>query len=42
MVQQAQFTLELGRHVANAPRMPAWKAGDPFGRARQPASQLAR
>ena len=31
MVQQAQFTLNLGRMVGNAPKMPAWKAGDPFG-----------
>ncbi|GAB3443466.1 M28 family metallopeptidase [Massilia solisilvae] len=34
MVQQAQFTLNLGQAVANAPKMPAWKAGDPFGKAR--------
>ena len=34
MVQQAQFTLNLGRMVANAPKMPAWKAGDPFGAVR--------
>lgn len=34
MVQQAQFTLNLGRMVADAPKMPAWKAGDPFGKAR--------
>ena len=34
MVQQAQFTLNLGRMVANAPHMPAWKAGDAFGRVR--------
>ncbi len=34
MVQQAQFTLELGYRVANGARMPAWKAGDAFGRAR--------
>lgn len=34
MVQQAQFTLNLGRMVANAARMPAWKAGDAFGRVR--------
>lgn len=34
MVQQAQFTLNLGRAVADAPKMPAWKAGDPFGAAR--------
>lgn len=34
MVQQAQFTLNLGYRVANAAAMPAWKAGDAFGRAR--------
>jgi len=34
MVQQAQYTLNLGRMVADAPKMPAWKAGDPFGKAR--------
>jgi Zn-dependent M28 family amino/carboxypeptidase len=34
MVQQAQFTLNLGRMIANAPKMPAWKAGDPFGKIR--------
>jgi Zn-dependent M28 family amino/carboxypeptidase len=33
MVQQAQFTLNLGQTVANAPKMPEWKAGDPFGKA---------
>jgi Zn-dependent M28 family amino/carboxypeptidase len=37
MVQQAQFTLNLGQAVANAPTMPAWKAGDPFGKARAAA-----
>ena len=37
MVQQAQFTLNLGRAVADAPKMPAWKAGDPFGKARETA-----
>jgi Zn-dependent M28 family amino/carboxypeptidase len=31
MVQQAQFTLDLGRKIANGKTMPAWKAGDPFG-----------
>jgi Zn-dependent M28 family amino/carboxypeptidase len=35
MVQQAQFTLNLGRMVADAPRMPAWKAGDQFGKVRK-------
>lgn len=34
MVQQAQFTLNLGQAVANAPKMPGWKPGDPFGKAR--------
>ena len=34
MVQQAQFTLNLGRMIANAPAMPTWKAGDAFGRVR--------
>ena len=31
MVQQAQFTLNLGYAVANAPAMPAWKKGVSFG-----------
>jgi Zn-dependent M28 family amino/carboxypeptidase len=34
MVQQAQFTLNLGRMVADAPAMPAWKKGDQFGKIR--------
>ncbi|MES2902051.1 MAG: M28 family peptidase [Pseudomonadota bacterium] len=34
MVQQAQFTLNLGRMIGNAPTMPEWQAGDPFGKAR--------
>jgi Zn-dependent M28 family amino/carboxypeptidase len=34
MVQMAQFTLNLGQMVANSPKMPAWRAGDPFGKAR--------
>ncbi|MBQ5946169.1 M28 family peptidase [Massilia sp. ST3] len=37
MVQQAQFTLNLGRAVADAPKMPAWKAGDAFGKGRTAA-----
>ncbi|HEX8614094.1 MAG TPA: M28 family peptidase [Telluria sp.] len=37
MVQQAQFTLNLGLRVANAPKMPAWKAGDAFGKIRASA-----
>ena len=37
MVQQAQFTLNLGRMIADAPRMPAWKAGDAFGKIRAAA-----
>jgi len=38
MVQQAQFTLNLGRMVADTPQAPAWKAGDPFGKARTAAN----
>ncbi|MNN28811.1 Peptidase family M28 [compost metagenome] len=38
MTQQAQFTLNLGLAVANAAKMPAWKAGDAFGKAREQAS----
>ena len=34
MVQQAQFTLNLGRMIANAAKMPAWKPGDAFGKVR--------
>ena len=34
MTQQTQFTLYLGQAVANAPKMPAWKAGDAFGKVR--------
>ncbi len=30
MVQQAQFTLNLGYEIANGKTMPAWKKGDPF------------
>jgi len=37
MVRQAQFTLNLGRAVANAPKMPEWKPGDAFGRIRAAA-----
>jgi Zn-dependent M28 family amino/carboxypeptidase len=37
MVQQAQFTLNLGRMVADASKMPAWKAGDAFGKVRAAA-----
>lgn len=39
MTQQAQFTLNLGQAVANAPKMPAWKAGDAFGKAREAAAK---
>jgi Zn-dependent M28 family amino/carboxypeptidase len=35
MVQQAQYTLNLGRMVADAPSMPAWKPGDQFAKARK-------
>jgi hypothetical protein len=34
MVQQAQFTLNLGRMVADSPKMPGWKAGDQFAKGR--------
>jgi Zn-dependent M28 family amino/carboxypeptidase len=37
MVQQAQYTLNLGRMVADSPKAPQWKAGDPFGKARTAA-----
>ncbi|MEO7576914.1 MAG: M28 family peptidase [Massilia sp.] len=39
MVQQAQFTLNLGQRIANAPRMPAWKTGDQFGAVRAAATK---
>ena len=39
MTQQAQFTLNLGQAVANAPKMPAWKAGDAFGKVREAAAK---
>ena len=35
MVQQGQFTLNLGYAVANGPEMPTWKKGDPFGAPRE-------
>ncbi|MFY7867080.1 M28 family peptidase [Roseateles sp.] len=31
MREQAQYTLNLGRAIADAERLPAWKPGDPFG-----------
>jgi len=34
MAQMAQFALNLGRIVADAPKMPEWRAGDAFGKAR--------
>ncbi|WP_296002952.1 M28 family peptidase [Rugamonas sp.] len=37
MTQTAQYTLTLGRMIADAPHMPQWKAGDAFGKARAPA-----
>ncbi|ALK95316.1 aminopeptidase [Massilia sp. WF1] len=40
MVQQAQYTLNLGRMVADAPAMPTWQPGDQFGKARA-AGKLA-
>ncbi|MBW3501026.1 M28 family peptidase [Janthinobacterium sp. NKUCC08_JDC] len=39
MTQQAQFTLNLGLAVANAVKMPAWKPGDAFGKAREQAAK---
>jgi Zn-dependent M28 family amino/carboxypeptidase len=35
MVQQAQFTLNLGYAVANAPSMPTWKAGQAYGKVKR-------
>lgn len=35
MRQQAQFTLNLGRAIADAAVMPGWKNGDPFGQLRK-------
>ena len=35
MLEQAQFTLNLGYAVADAPTMPTWKKGDPFGSSRR-------
>jgi Zn-dependent M28 family amino/carboxypeptidase len=35
MVQQAQFTLNLGYAVANAPQLPTWKAGEAYGKVKR-------
>lgn len=35
MVQQAQFTLNLGYDVANAPAMQTWKQGEAFGKVKR-------
>ncbi|MBV7538363.1 M28 family peptidase [Duganella sp. sic0402] len=35
MVQQAQFTLNLGYEVANSPTMQTWKAGDAFSKVKR-------
>ncbi|HEX8404988.1 MAG TPA: M28 family peptidase [Duganella sp.] len=35
MVQQAQFTLNLGYAVGNAPAMQTWKRGDAFGKVKR-------
>jgi Zn-dependent M28 family amino/carboxypeptidase len=35
MVQQAQFTLNLGYAVANAPNMPAWRPDEPMGKVKR-------
>jgi Zn-dependent M28 family amino/carboxypeptidase len=42
MVQQAQFTLNLGYAVANAPGMPTWKKGDAFGRVKREGAGVKR
>lgn len=34
MVQTAQYTLNLGRIIANNPKLPEWKAGDAFAKPR--------
>ena len=41
MARQAQFALNLGLKVADAPAMPAWKPGEAFARARE-ASKAAK
>lgn len=35
MVQQAQYTLNLGQRVANAAAMPKWNANEPLGKIRE-------
>jgi len=35
MVQQAQFTLNLGYAVANAPALPTWRAGEAYGKVKR-------
>ncbi|HEY0063219.1 MAG TPA: M28 family peptidase [Telluria sp.] len=35
MVQQAQFTLNLGYEVANAPQVPVWNKRDPLGKVKR-------
>jgi Zn-dependent M28 family amino/carboxypeptidase len=35
MVQQAQFTLNLGYAVANSPSMPTWRAGEAWGKVKR-------
>ncbi|WP_400189745.1 hypothetical protein [Massilia orientalis] len=42
MAQQAQFTLDLGRRVADAPAMPAWEKDDQFGKVRETAGRWRR
>nr|WP_229213153.1 MULTISPECIES: hypothetical protein [unclassified Duganella] len=34
MVQTAQYTLNLGRLIANGAKLPEWKAGDAFAKPR--------
>ena len=35
MVEQAQFTLNLGYEIANAKTMPAWIKSDPLSRVKR-------
>jgi len=42
MAQQAQFTLNLGFQVANAPALPVWKPGEAFGQVRSAGVPAAR
>jgi len=35
MVQQAQFTLNLGYDIANAPTVPTWNKSDPLSKVKR-------